>query len=76
MDGESMNVEGVNLAGFSIEGKILFPMKKTARQIEMAKVASKDRSSLIEAAKNGDEDAICLLYTSCWHSAINILNLF
>lgn len=58
MDGESMNVDGVNLAGFSIEGKILFPMKKTARQIEMAKVASKDRSSLIEAAKNGDEDAM------------------
>ena len=28
------------------------------QQIEMAKVASKDRNSLLEAAKNGDEDAM------------------
>lgn len=51
-------VKGVRLTGLSVEGKILLPLKKTSKQIEMAKVAAKDRNSLIEAAKNGDEDAM------------------
>lgn len=46
------------LSGLSRSGKILFPVKKTQKQIEMAKVSAKERSSQIEAAKNGDEDAI------------------
>lgn len=51
-------VRSVNLSGFSIDGKILLPIQKTARQIEMAKVASINRNSLLEAAKHGDEDAM------------------
>lgn len=51
-------VSSVMLSGLSIEGKILLPVKKTKSQIEMAKVASSDRSSRIEAARNGDEDAM------------------
>ena len=33
-------------------------IKKTQKQIQMAKVAAKNRNNLIEAAKNGDEDAM------------------
>lgn len=51
-------VSSVNLAGLSVSGKILLPLKKTQKQIQRAKVAAKNRSSLIEAAKNGDEDAM------------------
>lgn len=51
-------VISVNLSAFSGEGKILFPIQKTARQIEMAKVASLNRNHLLEAAKHGDEDAM------------------
>ncbi len=55
---QSRKVEYVNLVGLAMEGKILLPLYKTRKQIEMARVASKDRNSLIEAAKNGDEDAM------------------
>lgn len=55
---ESMEVDFVSLTGLCVNGKILLPIQKTAKQIEIAKVASKDRSSLLEAAKNGDEDAM------------------
>lgn len=55
---KSKKVKSVNLSALSIEGKILLPIKKTARQIEMAKVAANNRNSLLEAAKHGDEDAM------------------
>ena len=51
-------IRDVRLSALCNEGKVLLPIKKTSRQIEMARVAAKDRNSLIEAAKNGDEDAI------------------
>lgn len=51
-------IRSVNFAGLSVSGKILLPIKKTEKQIQMAKVAAKDRNSLIEAAKKGDEDAM------------------
>lgn len=51
-------VRSVNLTGLAGEGKILLPLHKTRKQIEMARVAAKDRNSLLEAAKNGDEDAM------------------
>ncbi|HIT63747.1 MAG TPA: DUF3881 family protein [Candidatus Ventrimonas merdavium] len=51
-------VESVNLTGLAMEGKILLPLHKTRKQIEMARVATKDRNTLLEAAKNGDEDAM------------------
>lgn len=55
---KSTQVESVNLAGLSVKGKILLPIKKTAKQKEMAKVASKERNNLLEAAKNGNEEAM------------------
>jgi len=55
---ETFKIRSINLVGLSVSGKILLPIKKTQKQIQMAKVAAKDRSSLIEAAKNGDEDAM------------------
>lgn len=58
LDHASRKVKGVKLAGLCAEGKILLPLHKTRKQIELAKVATKDRNSLLEAAKNGDEDAM------------------
>lgn len=55
---EHFEVSYVNLSGLAVNGKILLPIKKTAKQVEMAKVAAKERTDLIEAAKNGDEDAM------------------
>lgn len=53
-----MEVESASLSALSIHGKILLPIKKTANQIEKSKVASRNRDNLVEAAKNGDEDAM------------------
>lgn len=58
LDRISRKVESVNLTGLAVEGKILLPLHKTRKQIEMARVAMKDRNNLLEAAKNGDEDAM------------------
>lgn len=58
LDHINAKVKGVYLTGLSSEGKVLLPIKKTSKQIEIARVAAKDRNSLIEAAKNGDEDAM------------------
>ena len=55
---ERLQVTSVSLAGFANRGKVLLPIKKTAVQIEKAKVAAKNRDELLEAAKNGDEDAM------------------
>ena len=46
----STEVDYVNLAGLSVKGKILLPIKKTAKEREMAKVAAKERNNLLEAA--------------------------
>lgn len=54
----SADVEYVNLAGLSVKGKVLLPINKTAKQKELAKVAAKERNNLLEAAKNGSEEAI------------------
>ena len=51
-------IRSVSFAGLSDSGKILLPIKKTQKQIQRAKVAAKDRNTLIEAARNGDEDAM------------------
>lgn len=51
-------VSSVMLTGLSVSGKVLLPVNKTVTQIENAKVAAHKRNSLIEAAKNGDEDAM------------------
>lgn len=51
-------VQSVSLAGLSVSGKILLPIRKTPKQVEMARMAINNRNSLIEAAKNGDESAM------------------
>lgn len=56
--GDSVKTESTILTALSVSGKILLPVQKTEKQKEKAKVASKDRNNLIEAAKNGDEDAM------------------
>lgn len=58
LDHASLRVKAVNLTGLSVEGKILLPLHKTRKQIEKARVAARDRNSLLEAARNGDEDAM------------------
>ncbi|MFR4438947.1 MAG: DUF3881 family protein [Hungatella sp.] len=58
LDHQQWKTNGVCLGGLAVKGKILLPVQKTKKQIAMAKVASKDRSTLLEAAKNGDEDAM------------------
>lgn len=58
LDKETANITSVNLTGLSVSGKILLPVLKSESQKARAKVASKDRNNLIEAAKNGDEDAM------------------
>ena len=46
------------MTGLSVQGKILLPVQKTKQQAESLKMASKNRTKLLEAAKNGDEEAI------------------
>lgn len=58
LDKESVLIKEVSLSGFSVDGKILLPLHKTDKQREVAQVAAKDRNILLEAAKNGDEDAM------------------
>lgn len=58
LDRASRKSKCVRLGGLCTGGKILLPLHKTKRQIEMAKVSSKQRCSLMEAAKNGDESAM------------------
>lgn len=55
---EVTGAKGVSLTGLSVQGKILLPVQKTKQQAESSRQAAKKRTSLIEAAKNGDEDAI------------------
>lgn len=58
LERRTRKIKSANLTGLSVSGKILLPLHKTRKQIEKAQVAAKDRSSLLEAAKNGDEDAM------------------
>lgn len=46
------------LSALSICGKILLPIDKTKKQIEITREATKNRNQLMEAARNGDENAI------------------
>ena len=46
------------LSALSVSGKILLPIDKTKKQIEITKEATKNRNQLIEAARKGDENAI------------------
>ncbi|MCI8513336.1 MAG: DUF3881 family protein [Lachnospiraceae bacterium] len=54
----SSDISGVCLSALSVSGKILIPLKKTKRQIELSQVSTKNRSALLEAARQGDESAM------------------
>ena len=49
---------GAALTGLCVQGRILLPIQKTEQQAEDSRMAARKRSSLLEAAKRGDEDAI------------------
>ena len=51
-------MKGVSLNSLCVSGKILLPMKKTDSEKEKIKAAAKKRGNLLEAAKNGDENAM------------------
>ena len=53
-----LSMSGVSLNGLCISGKILLPMRKTAQEKEKIKAAAQKRGNLLEAAKNGDEEAM------------------
>lgn len=44
--------------GLSLEGKVLFPVVKTEREIQRKKVALNNRNKLLIAARQGDEEAM------------------
>lgn len=50
--------DGIILGALSTEGKILLPVNKAEKKISSTKKEGKDRSHLIAAARDGDEDAI------------------
>lgn len=58
IDHHSLETKCTRLTGLAVNGKVLLPIQKTEKQREKAKVAAKDRNMLLEAAKNGDEDAM------------------
>ena len=53
-----LKVQSVCLSGLASEGTIILPVRKTAKQIEKAKVAAANRNCLIRAAEGGDESAM------------------
>ncbi len=54
----SSQISSVMLSALSIYGRILLPVQKTEKQKEKIKVASENRSSLLEAARKGDSEAM------------------
>ncbi len=56
-----MEVSSVNLTGLSTEGKVLLPIMHTQQQIDDAKISAANHNSLVEAARNGDQNAIEVL---------------
>ncbi len=54
----SVKIKAASLSGLASRGTILLPVQKTPKQQEALKQASRKRTSLLEAAKRGDEDAI------------------
>ena len=51
-------IKSISLSCLSVSGKIILPVRKTKKQIEIARAALTNRNSLIEAARNGDETAM------------------
>lgn len=55
---QTVQPKGTALTGLAVQGKVLLPVNKTQKQAEDSRQAAQKRSSLLEAAKHGDEDAI------------------
>lgn len=53
-----MQRNGIVLSALSTDGKVLFPINKDEKKHEKLKQQNQERNSLIEAARNGDENAI------------------
>lgn len=51
-------IKSTDLFGFCVDGKILLPIKKTVSQMELSKQKLLNKNILLDAANNGDEDAI------------------
>jgi len=58
IDHHPVETRNVCLSGLAVSGKVLLPIQKTEIQREKARVAAMDRNTLLEASKNGDEDAM------------------
>jgi hypothetical protein len=54
----STRISSVMLSALSVSGKILLPVRKTQQQKERLKVATANRTNLLEAARRGDSDAM------------------
>ncbi len=54
-------VSSVNLTGLSTDGKVLLPIQHTQQEIDDAKISAANHNSLVEAARNGDQNAIEVL---------------
>jgi len=55
---KQLNTLTATLSALSLDGKILFPIQKSEKQIQNTKINSQNRNHLIAAARDGDEDAI------------------
>jgi len=56
--GNEVEILGVALMGLSDSGKILLPLHKTEKERATSSMAVRNRGSLMEAARNGDEEAM------------------
>ena len=53
-----MGYQPLTLSGLAREGKILFPVQKDKEAVRVEQEALKNRTNLIAAARNGDEEAM------------------
>ena len=59
----------VTFSGLALSGKILLPVQKSQNQIKSVNEASDNRRNLLNAARNGDQNAIDVngsIYRICW----------
>lgn len=54
----SMGYQPLTLSGLAREGKILFPVQKDKEAVRVEQETSKNRTNLIAAARDGDEEAM------------------
>lgn len=52
------DLAGCFLTGLSVKGAVLLPIQKTAKQIQKIKASTRERNQMMEAARDGDEEAM------------------